>query len=90
MHHRARLRLASNESCEQHGNNINIYGAKDGVYKSIPQTLDELQNNIQEEIANISEAELQHVNQNVFRRYNARLAANGEHFQHFLWKDNHI
>ncbi|XP_069695687.1 uncharacterized protein [Periplaneta americana] len=57
---------------------------KDKVYKSNPRTLDELQSNIREEIANISEAELQRVNKNVLRRYNACLAANGEHFQHRL------
>jgi hypothetical protein len=46
--------------------------------------LEELEDNIREEITKILEAELQHVNQNVFLLYNACLLANGEHFQHLL------
>ncbi|KAJ4433388.1 hypothetical protein ANN_15647 [Periplaneta americana] len=57
---------------------------KDRVYRSNPRTLDELKNNIQREIVKISDAELQHVNQNVIRRYNTCLAANGKHFHHRL------
>jgi cytoplasmic iron level regulating protein YaaA (DUF328/UPF0246 family) len=56
----------------------------DKVYKSNPQTLDELENNIREEIAKISEAEFQHVHQNVFLHYNANLLVSGEHFQHLM------
>jgi hypothetical protein len=57
---------------------------KDKVYNSNTRTEKELKENILREIANIHAKQLQRVNQNLFRRCEECLRAEGQHFQHLL------
>ena len=57
---------------------------KDKFYLSKPQTIKELKNNIKREISFITPDILQRVSNNMVKRVNACLSANGEHFQHLL------
>jgi hypothetical protein len=57
---------------------------KDKIYNSNPRTAEELKENIHREITNIPEEQLQRVTQNLFRRCEECLRAEGQHFQHLL------
>lgn len=57
---------------------------KDSVYMNNPHTIQELQVNITENIANITQNELMGVFQNMHRRVNACISVHGAHFQHLL------
>jgi hypothetical protein len=57
---------------------------KDKVYKSNPQTEEQLKENIRREIANIPAERLQRVNQNLFRRCEECVRVEVGHFQHLL------
>lgn len=57
---------------------------KDRVYVNSPHSLQELKENIQREIADVSSAELRHVWRNIFRRCEACLEAGGQQFETLL------
>ena len=57
---------------------------KGKIYETNPHTLEKLKQNIRNENGNITVPQLNHVNQNVFSRYNTYLAEGGRHFQHLL------
>jgi hypothetical protein len=56
---------------------------KDNLYKTNPNTLEDLRNNIRLEISTISGQEHQRVD-NVFRSYTECIRSGGQHFQHLL------
>jgi hypothetical protein len=58
---------------------------KDKVYSNNPHTLVELKQSIRETISSIEGSELKLVSNNIFKRLEACLRAEGRHFEHLLW-----
>jgi predicted transcriptional regulator len=54
------------------------------VYSNRPQTVEDLKQNIEVSISNISQEALKKVVRNMVTRVNIRYAENGGHFQHLL------
>jgi hypothetical protein len=54
------------------------------MYSNNPHTLDELKQSIQEKITSIKVSELKPVSNNLFKRLEACLIADGIHFEHLL------
>jgi len=57
---------------------------KGRVYRNKPRTIDALKANITEEIQAVTAEVLARTSQNMARRFQSRLDANGGHFQHML------
>jgi inhibitor of nuclear factor kappa-B kinase subunit alpha len=57
---------------------------KDKVYSNNPLTLVELKQSIRETISSIEVSELKQVSNNIFKRLEACLRAEGRHFEHLL------
>jgi hypothetical protein len=57
---------------------------KQVVYSNRPQTIDDLKQNIEVAISNISQETLKKVARNMVTRVNTCYAENGGHFQHLL------
>jgi uncharacterized protein (DUF1015 family) len=57
---------------------------KSVVYANNPHDLEALKQNVSEAIYNIQKRELQKVSQNLFKRIQAFLTAEGRHFEHLL------
>jgi hypothetical protein len=57
---------------------------KDKVYSNNPHTLVELKQSIHETITSIEVSELKLVSNNIFKRLEACLRAEGRHFEHLL------
>jgi hypothetical protein len=58
---------------------------KDKMYWNNPHTLVELKQSIRETISSIKVNELKLVSNNIFKRLEAILRAEGRHFVHLLW-----
>jgi hypothetical protein len=64
---------------------FNLWGyLKDKVYSNNPHTLVELKQSIREIISSIEVSELKLVSNNIFKRREACLRAEGRHFEHLL------
>jgi hypothetical protein len=57
---------------------------KDEVYSNNPHTLVELKQSIRETISSTEVSELKIVSNNIFKRHEACLRAEGRHFEHLL------
>jgi hypothetical protein len=57
---------------------------KDKVYLNNPHTPDELKQSIRETITSMEASELKLVSNNIFKRLEAFLRAEGRHFEHLL------
>jgi inhibitor of nuclear factor kappa-B kinase subunit alpha len=57
---------------------------KDKVYSSNPHTLVELKQSIHETVSSIKVSKLKLVSNNIFKRFEVCLRAEGRHFEHLL------